>query len=354
MDELKATSSAFARVAADPPAISRDLVRQAVSEQFGLDGEYTPLVSERDQNFRLETSSGRQYVVKVTSAAEQAAVSDFHLASLLHLESVGAGFTPRVVRTLAGASAGRIECDRKTHVLRVVSYLEGTPLAAVVIDAGIARELGTQLARLDTALQGFRHPGERPVLLWDLQRAVELRTLGHHIDSESTARSVARAIDDFESNVIPRLASLRRQVIHGDANPENILLDESRCVSGLIDFSDSAYAPLVFDAAIAASYLRSAEPLALLTPFLAAYHAVLPLRADEIDVFFDLVRARLATTISILYWRLAERDAGDAYREKTLRTEGEAFLFLEALDALGREAFVEGLRNVTGTVQAPA
>ncbi len=349
MDKLKATSNAFASVAANPPAIAEERVRNAVTEQFGLDGEYTPLVSERDQNFQLATPSGRQYVVKVTSAAEEAVVSDFHLASLLHLEAVGAGYTPRVVRTSAGDSAGRIESDGETHVLRVVSYLEGTPLAAVAIDAGISREFGTRLASLDTALQGFRHPGERPLLLWDLQRAVELRALLHHIDSESTARSVARAIDDFESNVIPQLASLRHQVIHGDANPENILLDESRRVSGFIDFSDSTYAPLIFDAAIAASYLRSAEPLALIMPFVAAFHAVSPIRTDEIGVFFDLVRARLATTISILYWRLAERDAGDAYRDKTLQTEGGASRFLDALDALGRDEFVKGLEKVTRT-----
>lgn len=342
------TATALASVAASPPTIPPALVREAVSEQFGLDGDYKPLVSERDQNFHLQTPGGRQFVVKVTSAAEPRAVTDFHLASLLHLEAVGAECTPRVVRTLAGASAGRIANNLETHVLRVVTYLDGTPLALMPMDAGIARELGTRLASLDTSLQGFRHPGERPVLLWDLQRATELRALLHHIDTETTALSVARAIDDFERNVVPRLDLLRRQVIHGDTNPENVLLDDARRVSGLIDFSDSVNAPLIFDAAIAASYLRSPEPLALISPFIDAYHAALQIRADEIEVLFDVVRARLATTISILYWRLAERAPGDPYREKTLQTEGEAIHFLQALDGLGREEFVSGIRIVTG------
>jgi len=341
--------TAFANVAADPPAISPGVVRRAVSEQFALDGEYKPLVSERDQNFHLRTPSGEQYVVKVTSAVEQRIVSDFHLACLLHLEAAGATATPRVIRTVAGESAGRIECDGKTHVLRVVSYLEGTPLSAAAIDIGIAREFGTQLACLDTALQGFRHPGERPELLWDLQRVTELRALQHHIDSTAVARSVALAIDDFESNVVPTLASLRRQVIHGDANPENVLLDDSRRVCGFIDFSDSINAPLVFDVAIAASYLRSSEPLSLIAPFVAAYHAALPLRKGELELLFDLVRARLATTISILYWRLAERAADDAYREKSLKTEGTAIQFLDALGALGRHEFVSSIKRKIGT-----
>ena len=340
--------TAFANVAADPPTISSKLVRRAVSEQFALDGEYKPLISERDQNFHLRTPSGEQYVVKVTSAVEQRIVSDFHLACLLHLEAAGATATPRVIRTVAGESAGRIECDGKTHVLRVVSYLEGTPLSTAAIDPGTAREFGTQLANLDAALQGFRHPGERPELLWDLQRVTELRALQHHIDSTTVGRSVALAIDDFESNVEPKLGSLRRQVIHGDANPENVMLNESRRVCGFIDFSDSVNAPLVFDVAIAASYLRGVEPLALIAPFVAAYQAALPLQKDELEVLFDLVRARLATTISILYWRLAERAAEDAYREKTLQTEGSATHFLDALDALGRDEFVSRIKREIG------
>lgn len=341
--------TAFASVAANPPAICQAAVRQAVGEQFGLDGAYRPLVSERDQNFHLQTDAGKQYVVKVTSEAEPRVVSEFHLASLLHLEAVGSEYTPCVVRTSAGAGAGRIESDRVTHVLRVVTYLAGTPLACVPIDATMARELGERLAGLDRALQGLRHPGESPVLLWDLQRAVELRALSDHIDTESTALSVARAIDDFERIVVPRLDSLRHQVIHGDANPENVLLDASCRVSGLIDFSDSVYAPLIFDAAIAASYLRSPEPLDLILPFVAAYNAALPVRADEIEVLFDSIRARLATTISILYWRLSERAPGDPYREKALQTEGEAINFLDALDNLGRDAFVARIRRVTGS-----
>ena len=96
-------------------------------------------------------------------------------------------------------------------------------------------------------------------------------------------------------------------------------------------------------------YLRSSEPLSLIAPFVAAYHAALPLRKGELELLFDLVRARLATTISILYWRLAERAADDAYREKSLKTEGTAIQFLDALGALGRHEFVSSIKRKIGT-----
>jgi Ser/Thr protein kinase RdoA (MazF antagonist) len=47
---------------------------------------------------------------------------------------------------------------------------------------------------------------------------------------------------------------LRAQVIHSDANPENVLVAGKRL--GFIDFGDAIKAPLVFDVAIAASYMR--------------------------------------------------------------------------------------------------
>ena len=345
------SSTALNIVAANPPEVDVAAVAHEVLEQFALEGKLTPLISERDQNFRLRTADGNEYVVKVTSTVEQRIVSDFHLATLLHLEADGAVRAPRVIRTTAGQAAGCIEHKEDACILRVVSYLPGTQLAAVRIDEHLARDFGAQLAAMDLALRGFSHPGENPVLLWDLQRVTELRDWLHFIDSRTVLDVVARAIDDFEDNVASRIGSMRRQVIHGDANPENVLLDEpARTVCGFIDFGDCIKAPLVFDAAIAAAYLRTdhVDALRFIAPFIAAYHSVLPLRRGELAVLFDAVRARLATTITILCWRLGERADDDLYREKTLQTEGDAIRFLHALDDLGREGFLVRLLQEPG------
>jgi Ser/Thr protein kinase RdoA (MazF antagonist) len=50
----------------DPPNFATEVVSAIVAEKFNLLGDYTQLVSERDQNFRLRTSDGRGFVVKVT------------------------------------------------------------------------------------------------------------------------------------------------------------------------------------------------------------------------------------------------------------------------------------------------
>jgi len=340
--------TAHTAVSAEPPRVPVAEVELAVERQFGLCGTYLPLVSERDQNFRLKTSSGAEYVVKATSSAEPRIVSEFQIAALRHLETVGTVPVPKVVAALDGRHSGRIEHAGISHMLRVVSYLAGEPLTSVPINADTARDLGGSLACLGLGLDGFSHEGENPVLLWDLQRAGELRDLLDRIDNPGIRGSVLRAIDDFDQRVFPELNSLHTQVIHGDANPENILIDPvSGRVSGFIDFGDMVRAPLVFDVAIAAAYLRAPEADALeqIAPFVAGYHAVRPLSIAEMALLFDLVRVRLATTITLLYWRLDARDHDDPYRQKTLDREADAFFFLSRLEKLGRAAFLHELRH---------
>ena len=340
--------TAHTALAAEPPCIPLSDIERAVELQFGIGGNFSPLVSERDQNFHLRTAAGPEYVVKVTSLAEPAVVSAFQVAALLHLETIEAPRVPKVVRTLNGQASGDIQHAGKNYRLRVVSFLAGVPMASVRMDRKMARDFGEALAGLDIGLHEFSHEGERPVLLWDLQRAAELRELLDHIDDPITRRSVTHALHDFETVVKPKLGTLRRQVIHGDANPGNVLTDPcSHRVTGFIDFGDMLRAPLVFDVAIAAAYLRTedTDPLDLIAPFVDAYNATKPLEDIEMALLFDLARARLATTITLLFWRIGVRHHDDPYRKKTLEEEAGAIHFLDALDALGRAQFSSRLER---------
>jgi Ser/Thr protein kinase RdoA (MazF antagonist) len=340
------TLTAHSAVSEAPPDIDIGEITDVVKRQFGLEGDYSRLVSERDQNFHLKATDGRQYVVKATSAAQATIVTEFQIEALLHLERSVMVRVPRVIRTIDGRSTGRIDHGKRSFALRVVSYLDGRNLAAMVIDANLAQDFGGELANLDIGLEGFSHEGERPVLLWDLQRVAELRDLLHFVDDPSMRNSVSRSVDDFEKIVSPEISALRSQVIHGDANPENVLVDPtSRHVSGFIDFGDMVRAPLIFEVAIATSYMRAGEanPLELIAPFVAGYHAAKPLLEAEIALLFDLVRARLATTVTLLCWRLSARHDADSYRQKTLEQEAGAYAFLQALEKLGRAGFMRVL-----------
>jgi len=336
-------SAALTAIATEAPSLATAAVAGAIETQFGLAGDYSPLVSERDQNFLLQTGTGEKFVAKVTSGTEAAAATDFQIGALLHLEQAPDLRVPRVYRTLADEASGHIADGGRTYRLRVVTWVDGKPLESQPLDDATSGAFGRALARLDAGLAAYSHPGEKPPLLWDLQRLTELRNLLRNITDPSVRERVAGVIDDFEKRVLPVAGTLRSQVIHADANPGNILLAEEGI--GFIDFGDMMKAPLVFDVAIAASYLRAfgTAPLQFIAPFVAAYHSITPLKSLEADLLFDLVRARLAMTVTLLYWRLSARREDDPYRQKALEDEAGAEHYLTLLDSLGRTGFRQEL-----------
>ena len=146
--------------------------------------------------------------------------------------------------------------------------------------------------------------------------------------------------------MLPALPQLRRQVIHSDLHADNVLADGGR-ISGIIDFGDMLDAPLVVEVAVAAAYLRptteQSDVLALVGPFVAGYHSVLP--GDERERLFDMIRARLVATISIMSWRSATRGDNDEYSSQNLNGESDAREFLMRLNATGRDGFLAQLKK---------
>ena len=85
------------------------------------------------------------------------------------------------------------------------------------------------------------------------------------------------------------------------------------------------------------------DPLARVAALVEGYRGRCELATEALELLPELVCARLATTVALLYWRLGERPATDPYRRKLLETESGAARFLAALQALGRDAILDRL-----------
>ena len=343
MDPIAAISTA-------PPCFSEAAAAQALASSFGLRGTLQPLLSERDQNFRVTTEDDRVFVFKIANRMESPVTADFQIRALLHVEGQRCPVaTPVIQRTVSGGVSVQLLAGEIAHVSRVVSYLPGKLLSAVTISPQLAANLGRCAAHLDLALAGFEHAGENQALLWDLQRADRLRELLPFVTPPDLNAAVARCIDDFEARAKPMLRDLRQQVIHADLHGDNVLVEaeDHDAVAGVIDFGDMLRAPVIMEVAIAAAYLRALEgdALRLIVPFVASFDEVMPLLDIEVELLFDLVRARLAASISILRWRAALRGADDEYSRDYMLGERSAETFLARLDALGRDAFTQRMRS---------
>jgi Ser/Thr protein kinase RdoA (MazF antagonist) len=358
-----ADNNPLAIIASELPRFSSQLAVDLMQSKYGMQIQRAKsLVSERDQNFQLQSADGRKLVLKIANAAEDPQVTDFQIKALQHIEDYQLQFgerfkAPRIVPTLDGQSQIAIEDESMSCIARVVSYVEGVPLGDDEPSAGLCRNTGAYLAELGRALKDFQHAGSDQNLLWDMKRALRLRELLCHIRPSSLADRVSRCLDDFEERVLPRFASLRWQVIHNDLNPDNILLDVaggSRVV-GVIDFGDMLAAPLIVDLAVASSYMRLGEgdPLDGIAACLSGYHSVTLLFPEETDLLFDLVRTRLAATISIRHWRISEKSPDDPYLQKILQ-ENTAEEMLARLDELPRESVQRTFRQVCASQDVAA
>ena len=76
----------LAVIAKAPPVFSKKTAAKLLNEYYGLKAALSPLISERDQNFRVDCDDGRQFVLKIANAAEDSQVTDFQINALLHIE----------------------------------------------------------------------------------------------------------------------------------------------------------------------------------------------------------------------------------------------------------------------------
>jgi hydroxylysine kinase len=321
------------------PQVTEKDASAIASRAFGVSAAARVLTSERDKNFHLWAEDGREFVLKITNAAEDRNVSNLQTEALRHIQVSDPCLpVPRVCATVDGrfetvAAFG----EGPSHLVRLLTFLPGEPLYKTTPSHRQVVALGRALASLGLALRNFTHPAATHELLWDLKRASKLRILLPHVSDAPRRRRVADALDRYERRVQPRIAQLRSQVVHNDFNPHNVLVDpaDPTRVTGLLDFGDIVDTPLVNDVAIAASYqVEGEDPLGRVAAFVAAYHSVCPLTPDEVDSLFDLITLRQAMTVAITEWRASLYPDNKAY---ILRNQPRAASALEFLEGVGRE-----------------
>jgi Ser/Thr protein kinase RdoA (MazF antagonist) len=327
-----------------PPCLSAATLADLAREHWGLIGPLHPLTSERDQNHRLDTPQG-SFTLKLANPAESPGLTEFQTLALQHVADAAPGLpVPRVVP----ARDGRSILPTPDGALRLLTWLPGTPLAHLPRSPDLAAAIGTALGQLDAALSGFDHPAADHHLLWDIRNTPDLAPLLPALPDELLSQ-VETFLARFGTDIAPALARLPRQVIHGDFNPHNLLADPENPsqLTGILDFGDMTLSHRICDLAVAGSYLiEPDDPARLLLPLVAGYTTANPLRPEELDLLFDLITARLVTTLTISAWRAARYPGNAAYILRNAPVSRAGLLALSTLDrALLAQALSQPLES---------
>jgi 4-aminobutyrate aminotransferase-like enzyme/Ser/Thr protein kinase RdoA (MazF antagonist) len=310
MSDTNGNDNRAAILNTQPPSFSTADVLEFARDLYGLDGAISLLGSERDQNFRIDTPSGDQFVIKIANSAIDPAILMMQVEALAHIAMVDPELpVPRVLYSRNESALEKIQSDDgQSHIVHFLTYMPGLYPPDEPTSRALARPLGACLARLVLALRGFTHPAANYELLWDLKQAAALRDYLHHVPDSDHRQLAGYFLDRFERVVLPEIPKLRSQIIHNDFAPNNLVVaeDDPEEIVGIIDFGDMIYTPLVMDLAtpIAQMILGQDDPLEIAAEIIAAYHEILPLEPLELSLLYDLIATRLTMLNVIASWRV--------------------------------------------------
>ncbi len=292
------------------PCYSNEDVRDIAKKHFGLTGKLFHLDSERDQNFRLKTKTGDQFVIKIANSAENRAIVDMQLKALEHIAVTNPGMpVPEVVISRNGMAIEQVQARNGTqHHVRILTYLPGAPPKDNPVEPVLLRPMGACLAKLALSLRGFFHPTANYELLWDLKHTSKLRQFLPYISDTNQRELVRYFLDRFDQTVLPQLPKLRAQIVHNDMTLDNILVSEDNpgSIVGIIDFGDMTHTLLIIDLAttIAPMLRGHNDPVGAAAEVIAGYHEIIPLEDAELRILYDLIAARLTMLNVIAAWRV--------------------------------------------------
>ncbi len=286
---------------------------------YGIDGTVTRFATEKDDTFCVQAgdgkgSDGKRYVLKVANPSEDVSEIALQAELLQHIAQVDPTLpVPRILPDQAGRGYAEIT-DRagQRRQVRLMSYLEGTPLDRTRSSPIEREHIGEVLGRLRQACAGFSHPADTRVLAWDVKHLQSLRPLLDDVMDEQQKAKLAAGLARF-ATIEPRLAALPTQVLHNDFNLSNIVVDHAHpgFVTGIIDFGDAVRTAVAID--VATALLNQLPRDAAENPvedlfaggrdLLRGYYRHASLSDEELAVVPHLVMARVVARALITLWR---------------------------------------------------
>ncbi len=299
----------------------------------------TPLTGERDENFHVICNDDAQYVLKVSHPAEPLELVDLATAAMRHVEvSAPELGCPKVIANCDGETRSKVrDAAGIERCARLVTWIDGRILSSTLPSSAQRAACGSFAARLGLALEGFDHGHADRALIWDIAQFSRFAARMNDAAPSALAAGLRDFLARFDTDVQPRLKTLRRQVIHGDMNRRNVVMSAARddVVNGVIDFGDVVKTCVVCDLAVAA-----ASNICGVTTFRsdiddvrAAYQSENRLTDEELRMLGPLIAMRLVMGILIPAWHQRHNPESQHYAASGIPVEQRFAMARELISA---------------------
>ncbi len=108
--------------------------------------------------------------------------------------------------------------------MRLKEFIPGLLLEYCDISDKVSSNLGTALARFDQAIVGFDHPAAHRAHPWDLTPASQHEHKISLLQDAAKVQLLSWAFVQYKNINAGNLKQINWQFVHGDTNPENILI----------------------------------------------------------------------------------------------------------------------------------
>ncbi|PCJ48441.1 MAG: hypothetical protein COA74_08580 [Gammaproteobacteria bacterium] len=282
------------------PNFDNETIAQLLLEHYGIKGEISSLVSFEDQNALIKTSEAK-YVFKIANKKWSHEFLEMQTDVLVYLKSAAPELVfPIVVKTKNEQNITYVN----GFALRLLTYLDGQLFTNTLKSPELYQDVGRFLGQFSKAMINYSFDvKEGSDELWKLDNVLACKVYLPEVIDQETRNRIERLYEVYEKNILPRLPNLRKAVIHGDANEQNLLVasDNPESILGLIDFGDMHLASQVNDLAITLAYsLLGEDDIAMASAkIIAGYDREFTLEDEEREILYYLMAMRLVTSITM-------------------------------------------------------
>lgn len=271
---------------------------------YNIRGTALALPGEIDANFNIKIDSKNQYILKISPQNTAKNELDFQQKIFQYLNDKDISLkSPKVVLDTHKNAISEISIDTKTTLkVRLLTWIDGRVWSSVNPQLNDLRfSLGEKVGEITQNLQGFQHPKAERTFAWDIAQGLWIKDYLHLFKDEEKA-TIYYFLNKFEA-FQKEYQTLRKSMVHNDANDNNILVSEDLIhpkVTAIIDFGDAIKTQIINDVAITCCYaiMDHEDPLEASLPVIKGYHSKFPLEEKELEFLYFLIAMRLLISLT--------------------------------------------------------
>lgn len=329
------------------PHLSFDDVYLVLNEEFGISrdlvDEVNPLVSFDDQNFHVKLNEDKEeLVLKITNWKDSQNRDLLEQSTMLMDTLSDTVRCPKPKLTLSKGFLGNYAYNEGTQqrrcAVRLFDFIPGSMIKGGTLTPQQAFEWGEMLGRMHKSFSTMNLPvvKERGTsMLWGWMGVPRTLSYAKIIKNEDHRTLITEIIERYANEFLPTLMTMKRDILHGDPNEHNVLLDDSGSIHAILDFGDCQGGPFIWDMGVTFAYLGLVVPnverdvIEYLGEALAGYCKYMPHVVQEnveVDMLRVLACSRLSQSLTLGLQAFECR--GDPY---VITTQKVGWRYLEKL-----------------------